>query len=137
DRRCFERALSSTDLVHRRRRACAPGGQRQEQTLRSLIVRFSRWGDKMAVMQDADLQQSLKGKPGCQSSSRPYQTSESRNRSCQKDGKFGYYKNVRLHIADRHSPGDRPTDHDQGPLQDKRRQRSNTPAHRNEDRQQQ
>ncbi|KAK7495134.1 hypothetical protein BaRGS_00013544 [Batillaria attramentaria] len=54
-----------------------------------------------------------------------------------KDGKFGYYKNGRLHIEDRHSPGDRPTDHDQGPLQDKRRQRSNTLAHRNEDRQQQ
>ncbi|KAK7484792.1 hypothetical protein BaRGS_00023966 [Batillaria attramentaria] len=49
----------------------------------------------------------------------------------------GYYKNGRLHIVDRHSPGDLPTDHDQGPLQDKRRQRSNTPAHLNEDRQEQ
>ncbi|KAK7484802.1 hypothetical protein BaRGS_00023976, partial [Batillaria attramentaria] len=113
-----QRTWSTNDVerVHR-------VGKDKNKHPRPLIVRFSRWGDKMAVMQDADLQQSLKGMPGCQSSSRPDQMSESRNRRVRKDGKFGYYKNGRLHFADRHSPGDRPTDHDQGPLQDKRRQR--------------
>ncbi|KAK7484791.1 hypothetical protein BaRGS_00023965, partial [Batillaria attramentaria] len=64
----------STNDVERAHRV----GKDKNKHPRPLIVRFGRWGNKMAVVQDADLKQSLKGK-GCQSSSRPYQTSESRN----------------------------------------------------------
>ncbi|KAK7485535.1 hypothetical protein BaRGS_00023223 [Batillaria attramentaria] len=78
-------------------------GKDESKHPRPLIVRFSRWGDKMAVVQDTDLKQSLKGK-GVKVAADLTKRQRAEIDRVRKDGKFGYYKNGRLHTEDRRNP---------------------------------
>nr|KAG5697969.1 hypothetical protein BaRGS_030282 [Batillaria attramentaria] len=91
------------DDVERAHRVGPRKGNSQQP--RPLIVRFSRWPDKMAVVQGADLKQNLKDS-GIKVAADLTKRQRAEIERVRSEGKFGYYKNGRLHVEDRRTPRD-------------------------------
>ncbi|KAK7484811.1 hypothetical protein BaRGS_00023985 [Batillaria attramentaria] len=89
------------DDVERTHRVGPRKGNSQQP--RPLIVRFSRWPDKMAVVQGADLKQNLKDS-GIKVAADLTKRQRAEIERVRSEGKFGYYKNGRLHVEDRRTP---------------------------------